>query len=105
MDGNHTPIRKRKHPSQLVAFYTMTWYVLKAMLKNRATLFFSLAFPIAFVMIFALVGNSSSKVRLGIPSDVDQNTAVVQSLKNISVLTVSTDSKDKLDQELRQRKI
>jgi ABC-2 type transport system permease protein len=97
--------KMHRHPSQYKAFYTMTWYVLKAMVRNRATLLFGLAFPIAFVMIFGLVGSGNTKVRVGIPDGTSQNNPVIQSVKNVSVLSVQNDSKSNLDDKLRQGKI
>lgn len=105
MDENHTPIKNRKHPRQIVAYYTMTWFVLKAMLKNRATLFFSLAFPVAFVTIFGLVGNGASNVRLGVPSSVDQNSPIIRAIDKVSVIKVTTDSEDNLHKLLVQGKL
>lgn len=94
-----------KHPSQFKAYYVMTWYVLKAMLRNRATVLFGLAFPIAFVMIFGLVGNGSTNVKVGIPNNTNQNNPVVQSLKKVSVISIQNGSKDELDNKLKQGKL
>jgi ABC-2 type transport system permease protein len=99
------PNRKRRHPRQIVAYYYMSLYVLKAMVRNRATLFFGLAFPIAFVMIFGLVGNSSTSVRLGIPPDVSQSSPIIQAIKKVPIVTVTQGSKESLDNLLKQGKI
>lgn len=96
---------KTKHPSQWRAYNVMSWLVLKAMLRNRSTVIFGFAFPLAFIAVFGLIGNSSQSVKLGIPTSVNENAPMVAAVKNISVITIKEDYKDNLDKLLTQGKI
>ena len=88
---------------QLRAYLSLSWYALKASLRNKSTLFFSLFFPIVLVGAFGLIGNSSTTVKVGIPPSVDN--PVVSIVKQIPA--VKTESKDlnTLQDELRKGKI
>jgi ABC-2 type transport system permease protein len=92
-------------PSQLRAYLSMSWYTLKATLRNPATIAFGLAFPVVFIAIFGLIGNSGQNLTLGIPQESDRNNPVVATLKNLSFVKVDESDRQTLENKLRQGKV
>lgn len=79
----HPEVRK---PSQLRAFWAITKYATLAAARNKATLAFGFIFPVAFVSVFGLLGNSSTSVKLGLDDATYRDNPVVQALSAIDVV-------------------
>jgi ABC-2 type transport system permease protein len=62
----------------------LTKYALKSSLRNKVSYFFSLIFPLIFVSIFGLIGNSSSPLKLGVDSAINKANPIYQTLKSIA---------------------
>ena len=94
-----------KKPSQWRAYLSMSWYSLKATLRNPATLAFSVAFPIVFITIFGLIGTSTQSLSLGIPTESNRDNLIVSSIKNLTFVKVEEGGKQVLEERLRQGKL
>jgi ABC-2 type transport system permease protein len=59
-----------RSPNQLRALVALSIYPLIAMTRNVATVAFGFLFPVVFLLVFGLVGDRGSTLRLGItPGD------------------------------------
>ncbi len=96
---------KTGNPGQLRPYVALTWYALKAAIRNKATLFFSLIFPIVLISVFGLIGNSSQSFKIGLPEEKDQNSPMVVAIKHISAIKTEVAPQDQLSQELKRGKL
>ena len=96
---------KIKYINQWRVFWTITWYSLRAQTRNMSTFFFGFLFPIVFISIFGLIGNSNTPVTIGIPTESNINNPIVSSLKEISAVRLVSNPKKVLDKQLRLGKI
>lgn len=95
-----------KAPNQFPAFLAMAKYSLKAQLRNRATFFFGFIFPIVFISVFGLIGNSGGFTsKIGFPDTVSQNDSLLVVLKSVPAVRVSQDSLDNLQVTLKKGKL
>jgi len=94
-----------KKQNQFRAYLAITWYSFRAQTRNVATFFFGFLFPIVFIGVFGLIGNSSSKVTIGIPINSNQNNFVVKSIQKQSFVTVNKGSVANLETQLKTGKI
>ncbi len=62
----------------------LTKYALKASLRNRMSYFFSLIFPLIFVSVFGLIGNSSSSIKIGVDMAIDHTNPIYKTLQTIT---------------------
>lgn len=95
----------RYKPSQLRAFLTITWMSFRAQTRNKSTFFFGFLFPLVFISIFGLIGNTTSQVTVGIPQHSDQNNVIIQTLRKQNFLKIENDTLESLNQKLTQGKI
>ncbi len=70
-----------KSISQVAVTLGLTKYSLKASLRNRAGYFFSFVFPLVFVSVFGLIGNSSQATKIGIPDNLDRTNPIYKTVK------------------------
>lgn len=94
-----------KKPSQLRAFLSMTYYSLRAQTRNPATFAFSFLFPIVFISIFGLIGNTAQKLTIGVSNTQNMSNQIVQTVKKQSFIALKQDSQDSLAAQLKQGKI
>lgn len=94
-----------KKPSQLRAFLSMTYYSLRAQTRNPATFAFSFLFPIVFISIFGLIGNTPQKLTIGVPNTQNMTNSIVQTIKKQSFVTLKKDTQSTLTTQLKQGKI
>lgn len=92
-----------KKPSQLRAYLTFAWYSFRAQTRNPSTFAFGFIFPIVFISIFGLIGNSTPKIALGIPPQPEN--VIVKTLEKQSFVTVDKEDKTNLEAKLKQGKI
>lgn len=101
---------KPKKPSQISIILGLTKFAIKGQLRNRSGLIFSLVFPIAFVLLFGVIGNGSAKITLGISSDVSKESPVYKTISAIakeenSPLDLQEGSRTDLEKDLSQSKL
>lgn len=93
-----------KKPRQWPAFLAVVKYATIAAARNRATLAFGFIFPLVFITVFGLLGNSTISVRLGVVSGSADN-PVVPAVEHLKVFKVSKGSAEGLKQQLRLGKL
>jgi ABC-2 type transport system permease protein len=93
-----------KKPRQWPAFLAVIKYATIAAARNRATVAFGFIFPLVFITVFGLLGNSSISVKLGV---VEHNVTdpIGQTVAKIDALKVSTGSSDALKEQLKIGKL
>jgi ABC-2 type transport system permease protein len=84
--------------------FSIALYSLKALLRNRATVFFGFAFPLFFIAAFGLIGNSGLSVSIGIP-DSSQNGPIFEALSEIETVEIESGTKEELKEKLFQGQI
>lgn len=94
-----------KRPGQLRAFLALAWYSFRAQTRNPASFFFGFIFPIAFISIFGLIGNSSQTLRLGIPDKSDMGNPIVKTIGTQTFAKIERGSNEELNSKLEQGKI
>ena len=99
-----------RKPSQLAIIAGLAKYSLISSLRNRASYFFSLIFPLAFIAVFGLIGNSSSSITIGISDTVDHANPIYTTLQTVAgqsnaPLKLATGNTTDLETQLKQGKI
>lgn len=94
-----------KKPNQLRAFFVMMKYFFLAQTRNPATFAFGFLFPVVFISIFGLIGNSTPPINVGIASESNQENPVIQSIKQQKFVNVQQAPKAELEKKIRQGKL
>lgn len=94
-----------KKPNQLRAFLSLTRYSLQAQTRNPATFVFGFIFPIVFICIFGLIGNEGQKITVGIPTETNQQNAIIKGIKQQSFVKVTDGSQATLVAQLKRGKL
>lgn len=94
-----------RKPRQLPSYFMMAWYSFKAQTRNPATFAFGFIFPIVFISIFGVIGNSQQKFTIGIPNNESQQNPVIQVLQRQSYITLKSDTENNLRTQLKQGKL
>ena len=100
--ATHPEVRK---PSQLRAFWAIAKYATLAAARNKSTLAFGFIFPVAFVSVFGLLGNSSAAVKLGLDDGTDRNNPMVQALDGIEAVELRFGDAAELREEVKDGSI
>jgi ABC-2 type transport system permease protein len=93
-----------KKPSQMRAYLSLTKFALKASIRNKSTLFFSIIFPIVFIVALGLIGGGGVSVKIGIPDGQIAN-PIQSVVSNISTIKIEKGTNDFLKGELEKGKI
>lgn len=91
-------------PSQLRALGALTYYPLRAMLRNPSTVAFGFLFPVAFVLVFGFIGGGGPGLRLGLPGGASSGVLGTALEANPSLTLVPGDQTE-LERQLRLGKI
>lgn len=96
--------------SQVQVGFGLAKYILRATFRNKAGYFFSFIFPLVFVLVFGMLGNGRTRVRLGVPTDHNRTNPVYAQVENAtqaadSPLELVSDSRPALEDQLRRGKI
>lgn len=94
----------KKNPSQLRAYLALTWYAFRAQTRNPATFAFGFIFPVVFISIFGLIGNSGNRLTVGIPLDTE-NANIVTTLEQQAFLKIQKEPKAQLEKRLKEGKL
>lgn len=97
--------KTNKNPGQWKAYLALTWYSFRAQTRNPATFFFGFIFPVVFISIFGLIGNTTPKINLGITSNSDLNNPIVQAVKKQPYFVIQKNTQENLNTELTKGKI
>jgi ABC-2 type transport system permease protein len=91
-------------PNQLRALWALTIYPLRAMMRNPSTVAFGFMFPVAFILVFGLIGGGTTGIRLGVPAG-QASGPLFTSLQQSPGLNVVIEERAELERELRLGKI
>lgn len=93
-------------PSQLRALWVLTKYSFLANVRNPATVFFGIAFPLIFIMVFGLLGEGSANYELGITKNSVKSGPIYAALKQVEVIELKADLTDaELTDQLKKGQI
>lgn len=95
---------RRKAPNQFRPFLAIAYYSLRALFRNRATVFFGFAFPLIFIGAFGLFGGNSQAITIGILEN-QQSGAVYEALANIKPVDTQEGSREELVDKLSQGRL
>lgn len=90
---------------QIRAYLALSWYSFRAQTRNKSTFAFGFLFPLVFITIFGLIGNSTPKVTIGIPDETSQNNFIIQAIKKPSFVKTDVDTRSSLEEKLKQGKV
>lgn len=93
-----------KRPSQLRAYLSLTKFALLASIRNKSTLFFSIIFPIVFIVALGMIGGGGILVKIGIPDGQIAN-PIQSVVSNISTIKIEKGTNVFLKEELEKGKI
>lgn len=91
-----------KKPGQLRAYIALAWYAFLAQTRNPASFFFGFLFPIAFISIFGLIGNTPPSVTVGIPNSSSMENPVISAIEAQDIVTIQNGSQEELETDLEQ---
>jgi len=79
------------HYSQTKALLSLTKASLLASLRNPSSVFFGFFFPIIFIVIFGLVGNSTSTVSVAFKSDTNKENPIYKVFTENDIVKIKSD--------------
>src|SRR5579864_8246741 len=98
-------MKKRfKKPNQIRAFFTMMKYFFLAQTRNPATFAFGFLFPVVFISIFGLIGNSTQSLTIGLPSNSDLNNPIIKTVEQQKYVKIQVAPEDQLENSMKQGK-
>lgn len=74
--------------NQLTALKALTKASFKSLLKSPSSIFFSIAFPLLFIIAFGIMSDTGTKVTIAIAPQSDTSNQIYQQLKNIPVVKI-----------------
>lgn len=96
---------KSHKPGQIRAFFAIAWYSLKAQTRNPATFFFGFIFPVVFISIFGLIGNSNLKINVGLVNEGSSANPIVAAIQKQPSLAIQKGKINDLQTKLIQGKL
>lgn len=94
-----------KKPSQFRAWAVLSWYAFRAQTRNPATFAFGFVFPLVFICVFGLIGNSTQKLNIGVPGNSDQNNPIIKIVEKQSFITLKRGDEQDLEGQLKRGKL
>ena len=96
--------------NQIKVTFGLTRYIFKALLRNKASFFFGLIFPVVIVSVFGALGNSTTKTKIGIDPAIPATNPVLVSLQAIAnksnaPIELDKSSMDDLKTQLDKNKV
>jgi ABC-2 type transport system permease protein len=92
--------------NQFKALKALTKASFISLLKSPASIFFSIAFPLIFIIAFGIMSDTGTRVTLAFPPPCDTSNQVYSSLQQIPIVKVySFESNDKLTDDLKKGSI
>jgi ABC-2 type transport system permease protein len=94
-----------KKPNQLRAFFTMMKYFFLAQTRNPATFAFGFLFPVVFISIFGLIGNSTTMLTIGLPAGSNLDNPITKQLQESKFVKAEIAPRDTLENKMKQGKL
>jgi ABC-2 type transport system permease protein len=92
-------------PHQIRAFLVMTKYFFLAQTRNPATFAFGFLFPVVFISIFGLIGNSPQILAIGVPSNTNLNNPIIKTVENQKFVQTTIAPESQLELSMKQGKL
>src|SRR5579872_1636645 len=93
---------KKLHQAR--AFFVMMKYFFLAQTRNAATFAFGFLFPVVFISIFGLIGNSTQTLTIGLPSNTNFNNPIIRTIKQQKFVTTQVEPESQLENDMKQGK-
>ncbi|HEX8932417.1 MAG TPA: ABC transporter permease [Patescibacteria group bacterium] len=97
--------KQYKKTNQFRAFLVMMKYFFLAQTRNPATFAFGFIFPIVFISIFGLIGNTPQKLTVGVPLTTEQTNPIVQIIAKQPFVKIDQEDEITLETKLKQGKL
>jgi ABC-2 type transport system permease protein len=94
--------KRYSKPHQIRAFFVMMKYFFLAQTRNPGTFAFGFLFPVVFISIFGLIGNSTTPLTIGFPTNSNLNNPIVSTIKKQSYVKIQTGSEIQLEKSMKQ---
>src|SRR2546423_13931731 len=94
-----------RKPHQVRAFFVMTKYFFLAQTRNPATFAFGFLFPVVFISIFGLIGNSPQTLTIGLPANSDLKNPIIQTIGQQKYVKTQVATQDELEKNIKQGKL
>lgn len=90
---------------QTRAFFVMMKYFFLAQTRNPATFAFGFLFPVVFISIFGLIGNSQQTLLIGIPANSDLTNPIIKTVEKQNYVQTEVAPQPQLEKDIKQGKI
>jgi len=97
--------KRYSKPHQIRAFFVMMKYFFLAQVRNPGTFAFGFLFPVVFISIFGLIGNSTTPLAIGFPTNANLNNPIISTIKEQSYVKIQTAPESQLEESMRQGNI
>src|SRR5216683_2880211 len=97
--------KQYRKPKQIRAYFTMMKYFFLAQTRNPATFAFGFIFPVVFISIFGLIGNSPLKLTVGVPGEINRSNPVISAIAKQSFVKIDQEDNQVLENKLKQGKL
>ncbi len=91
-----------RKPHQIRAFFVMTKYFFLAQTRNPATFAFGFLFPVVFISIFGLIGNSQPPLAIGFPANSNFNNPIVQAIRQQPSIKTQIAPESQLENDIKK---
>jgi len=96
---------KYKKANQFRAYFVMMKYFFMAQTRNPATFAFGFIFPLVFISIFGLIGNTPQKLTVGLPVAAERSNPVIQIIEKQPFVKIDQEDELVLETKLKQGKL
>lgn len=94
-----------RRPHQIRAFFVMMKYFFLAQTRNPATFAFGFLFPVVFISIFGLIGNSPQVLTLGLPANSDLTNPIIKTVEQQRFVKTQIAPENQLETSMKQGKL
>jgi ABC-2 type transport system permease protein len=94
---------KKLHQAR--AFFVMMKYFFLAQTRNPATFAFGFLFPVVFISIFGLIGNSPQILIVGLPANSNLSNPIIKTIEQQKYVTTQVAPEQQLETSMKQGKL
>lgn len=106
MSKDHLPKQKKAHYSQVRGLLSITKASLLSLVKNPATVVFSIIFPLIFILVFGLIGGNGAAISVAVADGINKDNPIYKALEEIdSVDLITNKSADENEKDLEKGSI
>src|ERR1700685_24398 len=97
--------KRYSKPHQIRAFFVMMKYFFLAQTRNPGTFAFGFLFPVVFISIFGLIGNSPEILTIGLPSNSNLNNQIIKTVEHQKYVQTTVAPESQLETLMKQGKL